>query len=76
MELKVSSVSLEVGVTSIHGQRKFQQKIFAAFVIEYFMWIVWNHCCGKGKFLFVKSELGLYFIVDSEKVGAFFNYRL
>ncbi len=65
MELEISRVSLEVGVTSIHGQRKFQQKIIAAFIIEYFMWIVWKHCCSKGNCLFVKNEpeLIIYWMV-------------
>ena len=59
MELVVFRVPLKFGATSIHRQRKFQQKIFAALIIKYFMWIVWKHRCCKGKFLFVKNEVGL-----------------
>lgn len=50
MELVVFRVPLKFGATSIHRQRKFQQKIFAALIIKYFMWIVWKQDVVKVNF--------------------------
>lgn len=33
------------------------------------MWIVWKHLCNKGKFLFMKSEVGFYDTSAGEIVG-------